>query len=148
MRYWLYKCNLEGGPAGFWGDWRKHVFASRKREIQWGGDYSTRSPEVHRYLSEGIAAGDVIVAYQTDKRLVVGFCEVTRMTGAPGKREIWLAPLHELTPGFPIHDFKKGTPLERSGAVRGMVMMRELEKVEMEAMVRLSGAPKSLVRGR
>lgn len=26
MRYWLYKCNVEGGPAGYWGDWLQMVF--------------------------------------------------------------------------------------------------------------------------
>lgn len=147
MRYWLYKCNVGGGPAGYWGDWRKHVFASRKKEIEWGGDYSTESHEVHRYLSDCIAKDDVIVAYQTDERMVVGFCVVTRMQGAPGSRKIWLAPLHELSPGFPIHDHKRGTPLERSHAVRGPVMMRELERAEMESLVKLAGAPSSVMKG-
>jgi len=148
MRCWLYKCNLEGGPAGYWGDWRKDVFATRKKEIQWGGDYSTRSNEVHKHLAETIAAGDVIAAYQTDERLVVGFCVVTRMTGRPGDRKIWLAPLHELSPGFAVHDHKHGTPLAASAAVRGPVMLRELDKREAEALVRLAGAPARVLKGR
>ena len=148
MRYWLYKCNLEGGPAGYWGDWRTAVFASRAKETQWGGDYSTRSEEVHKHLAETIAAGDVIAAYQTDERLVVGFCVVTRMTGRAGAREIWLAPIHELSPGFAIHEHKRGTPLEISAAVQGPVMMRQLEKPEMEALVRLAGAPARVLKGR
>ena len=147
MRYWLYKCNVGGGPAGYWGDWRKDVFASRKKEVQWGGDYSTESPEVHRYLAECIDKDDVIVAYQTDERRVVGFCVVTRMQGPPGRRKIWLEPLHELRPGFAIHEHKRGTPLERSNAVRGPVMMRELERAEMETLVQLSGAPSSVLKG-
>jgi hypothetical protein len=90
----------------------------------------------------------VVVAYRTDERLVVGFCVVTRMTGRPGEREIWLAPIHELSPGFAIHDHKHGTPLEASNAVRGAVMIRELEGPEMETLVRLSGAPARVLRGK
>ena len=148
MRYWLYKCNVEGGPAGYWGDWRTNVFASRKKEIEWGGDYSTLSPEVHKHLRESVEAGDVIAAYQTDQRLVVGFCRITRMSGRAGQRKIWLTPIHELNPGFAIHERKHGSPLESSTAVRGMLMLRELDKTEMETLVRLSGAPARVLRGR
>jgi hypothetical protein len=150
MRYWLYKCNRDGGPAGYWGDWRSDVFASRKKEIPWGGDRSSRSPEVHRHLGV-VARGDVVVAYQTDEKTVVGFCVVTLVAGGdpgdPGDRAIWLAPIHELSPGFAIHDHEHGTPLETSTAVRGPVMLRELEKAEMEALVRLSGTPQRVLDG-
>jgi hypothetical protein len=65
VRYWLYKCNIEAGPAGYWGDWRGMVF-NKKGPVQWGGDYSTRSPEVSNYLASEVSADDVIVAYQTN----------------------------------------------------------------------------------
>lgn len=147
MLYWLYKCNLEVGPAGYWGDWRNSVFASTAEEVEWGGDYSTSSNEVHKHLAESIAAGDVVAAYQTDERSVAGLCVVTRMTGRPGDRKVWLAPLHELPPGFAIHEHKHGTPLEDSAAVGGPVLLRELDKREMQALVRLAGAPVQVLKG-
>lgn len=30
MRYWIYKCNTQGGPAGDWGDWASDVFAAEE----------------------------------------------------------------------------------------------------------------------
>ena len=52
MRYWLYKNNsIDGGPAGYRGDWLKEVF-TKKGPVRWGGHYSTESYEVakHRML--------------------------------------------------------------------------------------------------
>ena len=147
MRYWMYKCNVDGGPAGYWGDWVPAVFERRKKEFQWGGHYSTWSPEVARRLDDDVASGDVVVAYQTNEQEVVGFCVITRITGAPGDRKLWLAPIHRLDPGFRIHAHKHGTVLEDSIAVNGMVMLRELKRPEMKALVAMSGTPKSVLSG-
>lgn len=146
MRYWLYKCNVDGGPAGYWGDWRSMVFV-KKGATQWGGSYSTESFEVWHHLDETVAAGDVVVAYQTDTTSVVGFCSVTKVTGPSGDRRLWLKPIEYLDPGFKIHQAKKGTVLESSAAVSGPVMLRELERNEMAELVRLAGAPKRVLKG-
>lgn len=148
MRYWLYKCNRYGGPAGYSGDWRKQVFAGGKAEVQWGGDYSTCSPEVHNHLADTVDAGDVIVAYQTDERSIIGFCTITRMTGPKGRRKIWLTPVYELSTGFAIHEHKHGTLLEQSSAVNGPVMLRELDRAEMTKLVQLCAAPERVLRGK
>ena len=147
MRYWLYKCNVDGGPAGYWGDWRGMVF-NKKGPVEWGGDYSTRSPEVSRTLATEVNVGDVVVAYQTNLLGVVGFCTVTRIDGASGSRRLWLQPIEAVEPPFLIHAHKHGTPLEHASAVRGPVMLRELSRVEMESLVGLSGAPKRVLRGK
>jgi hypothetical protein len=150
MRYWMYKCNAEeGGPAGYWGDWLGDVF-SQKGPIGWGGHYSTRSQEVVHHLDFDVAPGDVAVAYQTDIRAVVGFCRVEAMKpeGAPGEIELQLQPIAICSPPCPIHDLKHGTPLEHSNAVNGPVMLRELGRHEMEALLSISGAPKRVLAGR
>ena len=148
MRYWIYKVNTAGGPAGFWGDWRSMVFG-KKGPVRWGGHYSTRSAEVVRRIEDDLASGDVVVVYQTDKREVVGLCIIDSLKPRRkyGRTEIHLQPIAVLTPGFRIHDHKVGTPLESSKAVNGMVMLRELSLTEMRALVSLSGAPRRVLKG-
>src|SRR4051794_6760476 len=114
-----------GGPAGYWGDWASMVFHSSV-EQQWGGHYATRSPQVGARLDSDLAPGDVIVAYQTDDRQVVGFCVLTKITGPPGDRKLYLKPIERLSPPFAIHERKAGTSLATSWAVRGPVMIAEL----------------------
>lgn len=146
MRYWLYKCNIEGGPAGYAGDWRNGVFRS-EGATEWGGHYSTASPEVARLLDDFVNVGDVVVAYQTNEKAIVGFCRIDDIEGKPGDLKVVLQPIHELAEPFLIHQHKKGTVLERSSAVQGPVMLRELERSEMEELVRLSGAPRFVLKG-
>ncbi|NGP06784.1 hypothetical protein G6038_15100 [Rhodococcus sp. 14C212] len=148
MGFWLYKCNAaEGGPSVYCGDWLRGVF-SRGAPVEWGGDYSTLSGEVSKHLAEEVTAGDVVAAYQTDSKSVVGFCTVTKLTGEPGVRRIYLQPIHWLTPAFPVHERKAGTPLESSNAVNGPAVFRELPDAEMQALVTLSGAPDRVLEGK
>lgn len=146
MRYWLYKCNArDGGPSGYSGDWLADVFPW-KRASEWGGHYSTRSAEVAHRLNDDVAPGDVVVAYQTDLKAVVGFCRISKITGPHGDRRLFLKPLHVVKPPFKIHDHKSGTPLASSHAVNGMVMLRELERAEAELIAKLSGTPKAVLQ--
>ncbi|HEX7197786.1 MAG TPA: hypothetical protein VF364_13250 [Candidatus Limnocylindria bacterium] len=150
MRFWIYKNNLAGGPAGYWGDWPSAF--RKKGPVGWGGHYSTTSAEVSRYLDEVISAGDVVVAYQTDRKVVIGFLRVeqlkpTRRGGSSGL-ELQLQPIHLLDPPWKIHEHKRGTPLESSSAVNGRVMLRELDGDAMKALVSLTGAPARVLQGR
>lgn len=148
MRYWLYKNNRAvGGPSGYWGDWYDGVF-SQNKTVEWGGHHSTRSREVAAKLNEDVSVGDVVVAYQTDEKAVVGFARITRITGGVDDRRLHLKPLHYLAQPFEIHKHKKGTPLENSPAVNGPVMLRELTKEQMATLVDLAGAPTSVIRGK
>lgn len=146
-RYWLYKNSKLGGPAGYWGDRPSQVF-NTAAEQQQGGHYATRPPQVAARLDNEVATGDVIVAYQTDIRRVVGFCALTQVTGPPGDRKLYLKPIERLTPPFPIHERKAGTPLAKSWAVRGPVMLAELSREEMDTLVALAGAPQRVLRGK
>lgn len=147
MRYWLYKNNsTDGGPAGYRGQWRSEVF-NRSRPIGWGGHYSSTSPEVWKALDERVGVGDVMAAYQTDDRELVGFCRVEAIKPRPPGIELLLRPIELLAQPLAIHEAKRGTILETSAAVNGMVMLRELSLAEMKVLVRLSGAPARVLRG-
>lgn len=147
MRYWLYKNNDSGGPAGYRGDWDSMVFA-KAIEHQWGGHYATRSAQVGARLDSDVASGDLVVAYQTDLRAVIGFCVITRMTGSAGDRKIYLQPIERLAQPFPFHERKVGTTLENSWAVRGPVMLAELTRAEMEDLIRIAAAPQRVLKGK
>lgn len=145
--YWIYKNSLDGGPAGYWGDWLMMVFNS-DREEQWGGSYSTRSPIVARFLDQDVAKADVIVAYQTDLRSVVGFCVVTRVTGPPGDRKLYLKPIERLAQPAKIHALKKGMSLDGAWSLRSPLMLNSLTSGEMRLLVQLRGAPARVLAGK
>jgi hypothetical protein len=152
MRYWYYKCNAEDVGNAAYGDWRQEVFSSKK-EVEWGGDWATRSPESQRLFREEMAVGDVVVAFQTHptyyrKGEIIGFCRVTNMDRYPGVVEMYLKPIHELQPGFRIHEHKQGTILKDSPAVNGPVTLREFEAAEMRELVALCMAPRWVLVGR
>lgn len=146
-RYWLYKVNRRGGPAGWAGDWESDLFASA-RPRRWGGHEASLSPEVHRALDEEVSVGDVIVAYQTDRKAVIGFCRVDEVTGRAGARGLVLEPIERLDPVLKIHEQKHGTVLASSAAVNGPVMLRELERAEMKELLALTNTPRRVLKGR
>lgn len=145
LRYWLYKVKKGSAKAGAGGDWETDVFASTE-PVEWGGHHSTRSAEVAKTLNDGVSVGDVVVAYQTDAKTVVGYLRLVRIEGPRDARTLFLQPIHRIDPPFPIHEHKAGTSLAESTAVSGSVMLRELSEQEMQDLVRLSGAPESVVR--
>jgi len=146
VRYWLYKNNTKGGPAGYWGDWLADVFPA-KAASEWGGHYATMSAEVAGLLDHEMSQGDVVVAYQTDTKSVVGFLRITTITGPPGDKKLYLRRTYRLPNPFLIHKHKHGTSLETSAAVKGPVTLRELHDDEMADLIRLSGAPRYVLKG-
>lgn len=135
-RYWLYKKKNDEGAD---------VFAST-HPVEWGGHHSTRSAEVARTLNDDVGVGDVVVAYQTDVKAVIGFLRLARVEGPRDARRLFVEPLHRVDPPFAIHEHKAGTSLAGSPAVGGSVMLRELSAEEMADLVRLSGAPRHVLR--
>src|SRR4051812_13557421 len=90
---WVYKCNRnEQDFAEAVGDWQD-VFDT-KRSVKWGGSWCTNNPQSKHFFNEGVAAGDLVLAYQTDDRNIIGVCEVTRITGKPNERILYLKGLH------------------------------------------------------
>jgi hypothetical protein len=145
LRFWLYKMKKGSAKPGAGGDWETDVFSSTE-PVEWGGHHSTRSAEVAKTLNDGVSVGDVVVAYQTDAKTVVGYLRLVRIEGPRDERRLFLEPIHRIDPPFPIHEHKAGTSLAESTAVSGSVMLRELSEQEMQDLVRLSGAPESVVR--
>jgi hypothetical protein len=134
-RYWLYKKKNGEGTDPF----------ASTGEVEWCGHYSTRSPEVAGTLNDGVALGDVVVAYQTDLKGVTGYLQVSRIEGPRDDKKLFVRPIHRVDPPFLIHQHKAGTSLASSRAVGGMVMLRELSAEEMRELVRLSGAPERVL---
>jgi hypothetical protein len=145
LRFWLYKVKKGSAKPGAGGDWETDVFSSAE-PVEWGGHHSTRSAEVAKTLNDGVSVGDVVVAYQTDAKTVVGYLRLVGIEGPRDARRLFLQPIHRIDPPFPIHEHKAGTSLAESTAVGGSVMLRELSEQEMQDLVRLSGAPESVVR--
>jgi hypothetical protein len=145
LRYWLYKVKKGSAKPGAAGDWETDVFSSAE-PVEWGGHHSTRSAEVAKTLNDGVSVGDIVVAYQTDAKTVVGYLRLVRIEGPRDARRLFLQPIHRIDPPFPIHEHKAGTSLAESPAVGGSVMLRELSEQEMQDLVRLSGAPERVVR--
>lgn len=146
MRYWMFKCSIGERPSARFGDWIAGVF-SKKGPVQWGGHSSTKSPTVWRLLDNKVAAGDVVVAYQSDLKSVVGFCRIKTITGEPGDRKLWLKPLEVLAAPFPIHDHKARTCLAGSHAVDGHAMLAELTVGQMRALLSGAGATPGILEG-
>lgn len=146
MRYWLYKWNTKYTRPGWRTDWATVVF-DNAGETPVGGHQATRSRFVERLLDDEVRPGDVVVSYQTNRQAVIGFCRLERTTGRPGDLTLYVKPIHRLDPPFRIHERKHGTLLETAAAVRSQYMLSELEKAEMEDLVRLSGAPKRVLKG-
>ncbi len=144
LRYWLYKVKRSSAP-GAGGDWEADVFCSAQ-PVEWGGHHSTRSAEVAKVLNDVVSVGDVVVAYQTDAKAVVGYLRLVRIDGPRDARRLFLQPIHRIDPPFPIHEHKAGTSLADSTAVSGSVMLRELSEQEIQDLVRLSGTPERVLR--
>jgi hypothetical protein len=136
-RYWLFKRKDDDGTDVF----------SCSGAVEWCGHHSTRSAEVMRTLNDEVSVGDVVAAYRTDLKSVIGYLRVVRLEGPRDARTMFVGPIHRLDPAFRIHDHKAGTSLADSAAVRGSVMLRELSAAQMCDLVRLSGAPDSVLHG-
>jgi hypothetical protein len=147
MRFWFYKCNVRPNGTGTSGDWLAEVFSSSDTVV-WPGHSGSGSAEVHRALDERMSVGDVVVAFQTNRRAIMGMCRVNEVVGDPGAVDLVLAPIHCFATPFRVHEARVGTSLERCGALIGRVALRELTRDEMVTLVDLSGAPKRVLRGR
>jgi hypothetical protein len=144
-RCWLYKHNTQGGPAGYWGKRASDVLA-KDVQHQWGGSYASLSAQVWPLLGSEVAKGDVVVAHLTDDQAVIGFCVVTKVTGPPGDRKLYLRSIECLAQPFKIRQHKPGISLESSWTARPM-MLGELTRQEMFDHLSLAGAPQRVLRG-
>jgi len=106
---WVYKCNRKKQKfARAYGDW-EDVFRKTKA-VKWGGSWCTNNPVSKNIMNELMRAGDLVLAYQTDDRKIVGVCRLVKITGKRNDRILWLEPLDRFNPPTLIHELKVQMP--------------------------------------
>jgi predicted RNA-binding protein with PUA-like domain len=113
VNVWVYKCNRnEQAFARAFGDWDE-VFRDSKVK-QWGGSRCTGNTVSKHIMNDLMRAGDLVLAYQTNDRALVGVCRLTRIAGERNERILFLKPLHRFDPAISIHGLKEQVPELRS----------------------------------
>ncbi len=149
MRSWLYKCNARtANAAGLSGDWSEVFGDGRPNEVRWPGHRGSGAAEVHRALDERMSVGDVVVAQQTDRRVLVGVARVAELVGDCRDVDLILEPIWTFDPAVSLGGLRVGTALADSAAFKGRVTLRELNSEEWAALVEATGAPRRVLRGR
>lgn len=106
---WVYKCNrVQYDYSRAYGDW-DDVFR-KTGEVRWGGSWCTANPVSKSIMNERIQRGDLVIAYQTDDRNIVGVCRLSKITGGKNNRGLWLIPLYRFDPPVAIHEIKARVP--------------------------------------
>jgi len=144
-RLWVYKVNSRGEPyQSGRGDW-KEIF--RKAGVtKWGGTWSTTNPVSLRFFQE-MRPGDLVLAYQTDRRVAVGLCEVVRFSR--DRADLYLRPVERFEPPVKLHELKKHDPrLLRVKALRGgpIQTIYDTTKDEAEILLRACGSTRARSR--
>ena len=96
---WVYKCTKKQRPSTATGDWHE-LFAKMNTAQRWGGSHSTANSVSIHILNKIMKQDDLVMAYQTDERSIIGTCQVAKLVGEPGERRIWLKPVNLKT--FPL----------------------------------------------
>ncbi|HVL40315.1 MAG TPA: EVE domain-containing protein [Fimbriimonadaceae bacterium] len=104
----VYKCrNDPQTHFAAYGDWET-VFSS-DANIRWGGSWATNSASSKRLFEEEIKKGDLILAWQSDKRGAVGVCEVRRFEYTSRGQELVIRPIERFPSLVRLHELKKTT---------------------------------------
>lgn len=145
---WVYNCNRnEQEFARAYGDWQD-VFRNPKTR-QWGGSWCTGNSVSKNIMNELMRDGDLVLAYQTNDRNLVGVCRLVRITGERNERLLFMKPQHRFDPPVAIHELKGQIPALRSvSAFSGgfpqtvyAVSARERQILERACAVNLTVTP-------
>lgn len=97
MSFWVYKCNDTDHPDQVvHGDW-EYVFGAQK-PVQWGSTEYTSD-------LEKLSAGDLLIAYQTERNEVVGLAEVIRFKQVGQHKQLYVQSLERF--GVALRPLKK-----------------------------------------
>ena len=110
---WVYKCNKDQKDHNSFGEWSE-FFDNPDQPSEWGGSWCTENNVSKNIMNERLGKGDLIFAYQTDERSIVGTCRVNRVTGERNERIIYLEPLEWFDDPVRIHDLKQQMPALKS----------------------------------
>lgn len=117
---WVYKCNASKHSRQMsQGDWS--YFFTLPQPHQWGGSMTMRSASSLDILRNRMAAGDLVLAWQTNRRRAVGLCRVRGLDDWPDGGETQRAMILELvgepfSPPVPLLDMRRQD--EQLGRVR------------------------------
>lgn len=141
-RAWVYRCNdSEKAPWPARGDWRD-VFAGPDDGTEWGGEWSTKNPESLKIIRERMKPGDYVLCYQTDRREMVGVCDLVRFVhtsrGPRKGRNLILRPAEEFQPTVKIHDLKHKIPALKMVRALQPGVKTLYEVTDQEAQILLS----------
>ncbi|MGB9623809.1 MAG: protein NO VEIN domain-containing protein [Phycisphaerae bacterium] len=131
-KLWVYKCNARGQWAS--GDWA--LFFDDPDSGEWGNTRDhIHNPAARKIAREEMQRGDLVLAYQTDRRTAIGLCEVVKLKkDADGEVTIFLKPLERFPEPVPIHDMKRSNPgLREVRALRPAVVQALYETSPEEA---------------
>lgn len=148
-RVWVYKCNgSEETPWVARGDWAK--FFHRPGGGTWGGERSTRNPQSLKIIRERMKPGHLALCYQTDRREMVGVCELVRFVHTPRGfrkgRNLILKPLEKFPTPVKIHELKNVIPgLSRVRALKpGPKTLYEVNDQEAQIILSACGSHLSI----
>jgi hypothetical protein len=159
---WVYKCNNRQHEHQIsWGDWRDFFRLAKGRPLDWGGTGYIGSGSSLRIIRHEMQPGDLVLAWQTDRREAVGLCRVHDLRPSEGDDEIeWeiiLEPVEEFDPPVKLAAMKKRDPaLAAVKAVRAGLIATLYGTTYVEARVLLDRCgvdpivlerPKRVVRG-
>lgn len=148
-RVWVYKCNdSKETPWVARGDWAK--FFRRPAKGTWGGEWSTRNPESLKIIRERMKPGDFVLCYQTDRREMIGVCELVRFVhtsrGFRKGRNLILKPSEKFPMPVKIHELKNALPgLSRVHALKpGPKTLYEVSDQEAQILLSACGSHLSI----
>jgi hypothetical protein len=110
-RIWMYKSNNRPRPGQTSkGNWRSDFFGETgPGGGRWGGEWGINSKSSLSILRKEMKAGDLIIAYQSDTKEIVGLCRVRRVAVFDPEKgiEMDLVPACLFDEPVPIHALKR-----------------------------------------
>ena len=104
-RLYVYKCrNDPNTEFSAYGDWSS-VFDS-SGPVMWGGTWATKHPTSLEIFESELQSGDLILAWQTDKRAAIGIAEVVGFKMRGQDQHVLLQARERFPVPVPLHELK------------------------------------------
>lgn len=141
----MYKCNARDDPNRITsgGDWDD--FFAKSREHEWGGTDTIKGRKSRKIMRECMHSGDIIFAYQTDKRAAIGYCRLRRFIKKNNRIRMILKKIKRFKQPIKLHELKKSNAaLRRVRALqrRGTETLYEVSYQEARTLFSVCGERK------
>jgi serine/threonine protein kinase len=107
---WVYKCRSTSDAAE--GDWN-YFFEEMDGRGEWGGTWVTRSASSLKSIREKLQVGDLVLAWQTDKRWALGLCRVIALPRDGDEVAIELEAVTRFAQPVKLLDYRDEMPAVR-----------------------------------